>query len=301
MVSSKIKPYMWPLFKYSIMHNKRKVIATLTTIPSRMDNVHVTIESILNQTIKPDEIVLAVPTHSLREEKDYELSDEVKKLSDEGKITLLHCEEDYGPATKLLGVLKREIDLDYTEDREPILITFDDDKRYHNNAIHNLLSSDLIECGVVVCRKGSRIYMVDEDHPFHTEKNNGILERVYSGADESSVKRVDLISGTSAVAYRPSYFDHDVFDYKSENEDFPELSAFFVDDVFLSGYLAEKDVNIVVASFEKTSVQEKMATHVIDVNTTNSNVQPLGSINKATPELSKDTIRYFEKAYNNQM
>ena len=71
-----------------------------------MENVHITIESILNQTIKPDEVVLSIPTHSIREEKDYELSDEVKKLSDEGKITLLHCDEDYGPATKL-GVLKR--------------------------------------------------------------------------------------------------------------------------------------------------------------------------------------------------
>lgn len=301
MVSSKIKPYMWPLFKYSIMHNKRKVIATLTTIPSRMDNVHVTIESILNQTLKPDEVVLSIPTHSLREEKDYELSDEVKKLSDEGKITLLHCEEDYGPATKLLGVLKREIDLDYTEDREPILITFDDDKRYHSDAIHNLLSSDLIECGVVVCRKGSRIYMVDEDHPFHTEKNDGILERIYNGADESSVKRVDVLFGTGAVAYRPSYFDHDVFDYKAENEDFPEVSAFFVDDIFLSGYLAEKDISIVVASFDKSPTQEKLSSHVLDVNTPNANVQALGTINKNTPELGKDTIRYFDKAYNNQM
>jgi hypothetical protein len=283
------------------MHNKRKVIATLTTIPSRMENVHITIESILNQTIKPDEVVLSIPTHSIREEKDYELSDEVKKLSDEGKITLLYCDEDYGPATKLLGVLKREIDLDYTEDREPILITFDDDKRYHNNAIHNLLSSDLIECGVVVCRKGSRIYMVDEDHPFHTDKNSGILERIYNGADESSVRRVDVLFGTGGVAYRPSYFDHDVFDYKAENEDFPEVSAFFVDDIFLSGYLAEKDVNIVVASFGKTAAQEKMAAHVLDANTPNAPVEALGTINKKTPELGKETIRYFDKAYNNQM
>lgn len=301
MTSSKIKPYMWPLFKYSIMHNKRKVIATLTTIPSRMEHVHVTIESILNQTIKPDEVVLSIPTHSIREEKDYELSDEVKKLSDEGKITLLHCDEDYGPATKILGVLKREIDLDYTEDREPIIITFDDDKRYNADTITNLLSSDLIECGVVVCRKGSRIYMVDEDHPFHTDKNNGILERIYSGADESSVKRVDVLFGTGAVAYRPSYFDHDVFDYKSENEDFPEVSAFFVDDIFLSGYLSEKGIGIVVASFDKSPLQDKMATHVLDVNTQNSNVQPLGTINRTTPELGKETIKYFDKAYNNQM
>ena len=264
------------------MHNKRKVIATLTTIPSRMENVHITIESILNQTIKPDEVVLSIPTHSIREEKDYELSDEVKK------ITLLYCDEDYGPATKLLGVLKREIDLDYTEDREPILITFDDDKRYHNNAIHNLLSSDLIECGVVVCRKGSRIYMVDEDHPFHTDKNSGILERIYNGADESSVRRVDVLFGTGGVAYRPSYFDH-------------EVSAFFVDDIFLSGYLAEKDVNIVVASFGKTASQEKMAAHVLDANTPNAPVEALGTINKKTPELGKETIRYFDKAYNNQM
>jgi len=301
MVSSKIEPYMWPLFKYSIMHNKRKVIATLTTIPSRMVNVHMTIESIMNQTVKPDEIVLSIPSHSVREEKDYELSDQVKEMSDKGEITLLHCEEDYGPATKILGVLKRELDIDYSEDREPIIISFDDDKRYHANAIENLLSTDLIECGVVVCRKGSRIYKVDDDHPFHTPLNNGILERVYNGADENAVRRVDVLFGTGGVAYRSSYFDHDVFDYKESNEDFPEVEAFFVDDIFLSGYLAERDVKIVVASFEKTKVQEKMGAHVLDVNTANANIETLGAINKSTPELSKSVIGYFEKAYNNQM
>lgn len=300
-MSTKIEPYMWPLFKYSIMHNKRKVIATLTTIPSRMVNVHITIESIMSQTVKPDEIVLSIPSRSMREEKDYELSDQVKEMSDSGKITLLQCEEDYGPATKILGVMKRELDIDYSEDREPIIISFDDDKRYHANVIENLLSSDLIECGVVVCRKGSRIYRVDEDHPFYTPNNNGILERVYSGADESGVKRVDILFGTGAVAYRPSYFDHDVFNYKESNEDFPEVESFFVDDIFLSGYLAERDINIVVASFEKTQVQEKLPAHVLDVNTANANIESLGAINKSTPELSKAVIGYFKKAYNNQM
>ena len=292
---------MWPLFKLNTMHNKRKVIATLTTIPSRMVNVHITIESIMNQTIKPDEIVLSIPSYSIREEKDYELSQQIKDMSDRGDITLLYCDEDYGPATKLLGVLKREIDVEYSEDREPIIITFDDDKRYHVNAIENLLSSDLIECGVVVCRKGSRIYRVDEDHPFHTPNNNGILERVYSGADESGAKRVDILFGTGGVAYRPSFFDKDVFDYKSYNEDFPEVEAFFVDDIFLSGYLSERNVKIVMASFEKTQVQEKMAAHVLDVNTANANIEALGSINKSTPNLSKAVIGYFEKAYNNRM
>lgn len=43
------------------MYENRKVIVTLTTIPSRFKFVRDTLVSLLNQTIKPDEIVLSLP------------------------------------------------------------------------------------------------------------------------------------------------------------------------------------------------------------------------------------------------
>ena len=45
----------------------RKIIVTLTTIPSRLKNVNNVITSLLKQTIKPDEIVLSLPMKSLQD------------------------------------------------------------------------------------------------------------------------------------------------------------------------------------------------------------------------------------------
>ena len=52
------------------MFENRKVIVTLTTIPSRLNNTLYTIRSLLNQTIKPDEIVLSLPVESIREKSN---------------------------------------------------------------------------------------------------------------------------------------------------------------------------------------------------------------------------------------
>lgn len=287
--------------KFKTMYNKRKVIATTSTIPSRMDNLHFSIKSILGQSIKPDEIVVALPSHSMREEKDYEIHEEIKAMSDSGVITLLHSEEDHGPATKLFPVLKREMEAGLSKDKESIIITFDDDKHYQRNAFENLLSSGAIECGAVACRKGSRIYLASEDHPFYTAKNDGILERIYNGGDEESLTRVDCLYGTSAVAYRASYFDQDVFDYSSVDEDFPEVSAFFVDDIYLSGYLGTKGKTIVVCPFEKTAFQEKAPSNVTDGNTVNNAINPVSDVSKKTPNLSKDVINYFSKVFHNKV
>jgi hypothetical protein len=38
-----------------------KYIVSLTTIPSKMDNLYLTIDSIIQQTIVPDKIILNIP------------------------------------------------------------------------------------------------------------------------------------------------------------------------------------------------------------------------------------------------
>ena len=49
------------------MFEGRKVILTLTTIPSRFLNILEVLPSLINQSHKPDEIVLSLPLVSIRE------------------------------------------------------------------------------------------------------------------------------------------------------------------------------------------------------------------------------------------
>src|SRR5215470_17868650 len=51
--------------------DNRRVIASLTTVPERINNLNPTIRSLLKQTRPPDEIVLAIPEFSIREKRPY--------------------------------------------------------------------------------------------------------------------------------------------------------------------------------------------------------------------------------------
>jgi hypothetical protein len=41
--------------------NQNKYIVSLTTIPAKFDNLYLTVDSIINQTILPDKIIINIP------------------------------------------------------------------------------------------------------------------------------------------------------------------------------------------------------------------------------------------------
>src|SRR5213595_1113248 len=51
--------------------DNRRVIASLSTVPDRINNLRPTIRSLLKQTRPPDEIVVAIPQFSIREKRPY--------------------------------------------------------------------------------------------------------------------------------------------------------------------------------------------------------------------------------------
>src|SRR5437868_14023871 len=58
----------------------RKVIAAFSTLPDRIANLEPTIHCLLNQTRPPDEIVIAVPHFSRRQQSHYTIPDYLEKL-----------------------------------------------------------------------------------------------------------------------------------------------------------------------------------------------------------------------------
>jgi hypothetical protein len=71
----------------------RHVIASLTTVPGRINNLRPTLRSLLKQTRPPDEIVLAVADFSIREERPYSVPEYLLRLP---RVRILHCRKDWG-------------------------------------------------------------------------------------------------------------------------------------------------------------------------------------------------------------
>lgn len=107
------------------------VYVSLTTIPSRFNNVYKTIDSIVNQTHKVTQIFLNIPPSYVRF-PDQSISDEdIKNLSDRYSeiLTINRIEKDYGPGSKIMGIPTHVIE----EDAFVILV--DDDVSYSNHMV----------------------------------------------------------------------------------------------------------------------------------------------------------------------
>ena len=86
--------------------DQRRVIASLTTVPGRINNLRPTIRSLLKQTRPPDEIVLAIPEFSIREQRPYVVPEYLLRLP---RLRVLHCHKDWGPATKFIPIVREEL------------------------------------------------------------------------------------------------------------------------------------------------------------------------------------------------
>lgn len=103
--------YMW----YRRVPHTRYVVS-LTTIPSRLQKLQPILDSYMNQSMKPEKIILNVPLEYMR------FPGQHTQIPDFGPHVLVNrTREDYGPATKLLGTLGLDID------PQAIILVSDDD------------------------------------------------------------------------------------------------------------------------------------------------------------------------------
>ena len=95
---------------------------TFTTIPTRLKNIHKTIKSIEKQTLKPKKIFLNIPNEYYRFPNVEIPNEQLEELSSD-LVEINRC-NDYGPATKIMGSLKKVKNFDCA-------IIIDDDHIYH--------------------------------------------------------------------------------------------------------------------------------------------------------------------------
>ena len=111
---------------------EKRIIVSLTTFPQRINTVHKTIKTLLNQTLKPNKVILYLALSQF-EKKEEELPNNLLKLKDYG-LEIKWC-EDIKSYKKLIPALE--------EFKDDIIITFDDDIYYPKDVVENLYNAHL--------------------------------------------------------------------------------------------------------------------------------------------------------------
>lgn len=194
-----------------------KTIVSLTSIPSRFHNIPNIIDSVLNQTITPDTIELWVSREYKRIEKNNKLP-ELKKY----KNLEVSYVEDIGPLTKIYYSIKKH----YNDDVN--IITIDDDVIYPNTFIEKLLEYEALNPNKAIGYRG-RILVNKLDY------NTSRLV-----ITNNSVRNVDIITGTWGALYKPSFFKKNFFNLTNDK------SIFMVDDIWITGNLADNNIERIV-------------------------------------------------------
>src|ERR1700745_318052 len=169
----------------------RRVIASLTTVPDRINNLRPTIRSLLKQTRPPDEIVLAIPEFSVREQRPYVVPKYISRLP---RVRVLRCAEDWGPATKFIGAIQDEL----AAGRENSLImVVDDDRLYPRDALETYLYYSEQLPNAALCFRGAAM-------PSSLDWDDAKMIRASEVREPCPVA---VITGCGSYLIQPRFFD----------------------------------------------------------------------------------------------
>ncbi len=181
---------------------KKKVIVSLTTYPARIATVHITIDTIINQTVKPDNIYLWLYTEEFpNREKD--LPAELLERTKQG-LEIRWMNDNLRPHNKYYFTM-----IDHPED---IIITVDDDVIYEDKIVKVLLESYVRHPFAVSALRVHLMY----------GNNKGL--RSYNDWKKRFNDYIDIPSmqlfatGVGGVLYPPHIMDEKVFDIDAIKE-----------------------------------------------------------------------------------
>lgn len=134
--------------------NKRdiKLIVSLTSFPERLYDIHFCIYSILNQTLKPDEIILWLATNQFPN-GEQDIPQNVLTLKKFG-LQIKWC-DDIKAYKKLIPALK-----EYPDD---LIVTADDDLFYPEDWLESLYEEHKQNPSNIICQRSRRISFNNND------------------------------------------------------------------------------------------------------------------------------------------
>ena len=213
----------------------RRVIVSLSTVPERIGNLGPTIRSLLRQTRPPDEIVLAIPEFSIREQRPYAVPKHVSRWP---RMRVLHCQKDWGTATKFIPIVREEL---AAGRGNTLIMVVDDDRIYPRDALETYLHYNKQLPDAALCFRGAAM-------PRDLDWRHAKMIRA---SELRQPQPAAVITGCGSYLIQPRFFDESLWDYSQAPK-----GAFYMDDIWISGCLARRNVKryVVPASAMMRSV-----------------------------------------------
>src|SRR6266480_8067734 len=177
--------------------DNQRVIASLSTVPDRINNLRPTIRSLLKQTRPPDEIVLAIPEFSVRERRPYVVPKHISRLP---RVRILRCREDWGPATKFIPIVREEL---AAGRGDTLIMVVDDDRVYPRDALETYLHYNKQLPEAALCFRGAAIPQgLDWRHA-----------KMIRASELRQPQPAAVITGCGSYFIQPRFFDESLWDY----------------------------------------------------------------------------------------
>ena len=178
---------------------EKRIIVSLSTMPGRISRLQPTLNSLLNQTRPPDEIVLAVPKFSIRQQREYKIPGYLLQIP---KVRVLRCEKDWGPATKFIAVVRDEL---AASRNDTLIMVVDDDRIYPRDSIELYLHYHEQLPDAALCFRGG---------PMPRSLNWRDCKIEY-GVDLQTPNQTAVITGCGSYLIQPRFFDESLWDYST--------------------------------------------------------------------------------------
>ena len=169
----------------------RDLVVSLTTIPERIHNIHITIESLFQQSVKANRVILWLPRDRFAAK---DVSALLKRQENRG-LEIAFCSEDLGPYTKYYYCLEK-----YPDD---LIVTVDDDRIYPVDTLDLLVRAYEHDPSRIYCHRAHRITL--DSHG----KARPYRQWEWSIKDSNADVRV-FPTGVGGVIYHPGCFHEDV-------------------------------------------------------------------------------------------
>tara|TARA_B100001063_G_scaffold244703_1_gene278210 strand:+ start:107 stop:979 length:873 start_codon:yes stop_codon:yes gene_type:complete len=201
---------------------KKKLVISLTSHPARFKTLPLTLNSILNQSVHADKIVLWIEK---KDKKKLPFS----VLNFKG-ISIEYCENNLISYTKIIPALRKYLNC--------YLITIDDDVIYPNKLVENLVKKSIRYPNDIIANRIHKIKIT----------NNQPAKYNLWFFDFKKNTKYAFFTGTGGVLYPPNCFYKDVLKIKY----FKKLAP-LGDDIWLNWMARLRGTNVRRSNYKKTS------------------------------------------------
>jgi hypothetical protein len=248
------------------------IIVSLTTIPTRFKYLYITIDSILSQTILPDKIVIHIPTKY----NNYSYDANMIPTFSSDKVIINNNVKDYGPATKLLGLY--EFDLYNKMNDDDIIIVIDDDRIYNTNLIKTMVEYHKLYADKALTVAGWDIETITNNkYKINNKKQPRGIEYKKCGYSDS-------IGGCCGFLLNKKMIP---FKYKELFNLTPKDAYYYVDDIWISGFLTLNNIDIYLIPNAIFGDEKR---HI------NNSITPLADNTRTSKNIK--CVEYFRNTYN---